>query len=144
MEQMALPQFIVDAVLAEIEEVMASLGEIPAGTMLGEYVGQVIGSFLTSVICAIALFIIVKLIMLLLRGVLNKIVSASKFIEKINVLLGAATGIIIGFIIVCALLAILTLIPVPEIAVFFDNTMMLKGLYHNNPILVLIGTFILA
>lgn len=141
LEEMALPQFLVDAVLAEIESVV---GGIPEGTLLGVYLGQVVGSFLATIICAIAVFLIVKLIMLLLRGLLNKVVRSCKFFEKINVLGGIVAGAFKGFAVMCILLALLSLITVPEIPAFFDKTLILSGLYHNNPVLVVFSWFVVA
>lgn len=141
MEEMALPGFLEDAVLAEIENYA---GDIPAGTMLGQYVGQVIGTFIATILCAIVIFFLVKLIMLLLRGVLNKIVNSCKFIQKINLLGGIFAGAFKAFAIVCIILSIVSLIPAPEISGFFDKTMILGNLYHNNPLLVVFSWFVVA
>ena len=141
MEEMALPQFLVDAVLAEIESVV---GDIPAGTMLGQYIGQVVGTFIGTILCAVAVFFLVKLIMWLLRGLLNKIVNSCKFIQKINLLGGIVAGAFKAFAIVCIILSIVSLIPAPEISNFFDNTLILDGLYHNNPVLVVFSWFVVA
>ena len=137
-EEMSLPQFLKDAVLAEIEGVV---GEIPAGTLLGQYVGSAIGTFLATALCALAVFILVKLIMLLLRGVLNKVAESSVFIEKINLLGGLLAGAFKAFALVCVLLAVLSLFASEGITNFFDSTLCLKGLYHNNPLLAFFAWF---
>ncbi|MBO5335210.1 MAG: CvpA family protein [Clostridia bacterium] len=137
-EEMSLPQFLKDAVLAEIEGVV---GEIPAGTLLGQYVGNAIGTFLATALCAIVVFILVKLIMLLLRGVLNKVAESSVFIEKINLLGGLLAGAFKAFALVCVVLAVLSLFASEGITSFFDKTLCLKGLYHSNPLFVFFSWF---
>lgn len=141
MEAMALPQFLADAVLAEINAVV---GDIPAGTMLGQYVGQIIGTFVATIICAIAVFLVVKLIMALLRGLLTKIVNSCGLFKKINLLGGILAGVVKGFALLCAVLALVSLIPVPEIGVFFDGTLFVGMLYHENPLMAILSTFVVA
>lgn len=137
-DEMSLPSFLQTAVLAEIEPLA---GNIPAGTMLGQYVGQAIGSFLALAICALALFIVTKLIMRLLRGVLNGIAESSPFIEKINRLGGLLAGTFKAFALLCVVLGVLSLFASEGITNFFDNTLCLKGLYHNNPLMTVFAWF---
>ena len=141
LDTMALPAFLKEAVL---EEIAAYVGDIPAGTMLGQYVGSAIGSFLATVICGALVFIIIKLLMLLLRGVLNKVAKASTFISKINVLGGILAGSFKTIAVVSILLALLSLIPLEWLTNFFNNTLILKGMYNNNPILTVFSWFIVA
>jgi hypothetical protein len=141
LEEMQLPDFLMEALLAEIE---GFVGDIPAGTLLGQFMGNVVGSFLSIILYGIAVFIIVKLIMLLLRGLLNKVVCSCKFFEKINLLGGLVAGAFKGFAVVCIVLALLSLITVPEISAFFDKTLILNGLYHDNPVLVVFSWFVVA
>lgn len=141
MDEIALPAFLADAVLAEIQKVV---GDIPAGTMLGQYLGVTIGTFAATILCAIVIFFLVKLIMLLLRGLLNKFVSSCKLFQKINVLGGMIAGAFKGFFVVCAVLAILSLIPSPELIDFFDMTLILGGLYYDNPIMVVFSWFVVS
>ena len=139
LDGIGLPGFIKDAVLTEINGVT---GEIPAGTLLGQYVGNVVGTFLTTVICAVVLFVLVKLLMLLLRGILNNVAENSVFIEKINVLGGLLAGAFKAFAIFCILLALLSLIPSEGMTNFFNDTLIVKGLYNNNPVFAVFSWFI--
>ncbi len=138
LDAMALPQFMKDAVLEEISGVV---GGVPAGTLLGEYLGNVIGSFLSVVICSVLVFIATKLLMILAKGILNKIARASKIISKVNVLGGILAGTFKAFALVCVVLAILSVIPAEGISSFFNNTLILKGLYHNNPLMLVFSWF---
>ncbi len=141
LDTMALPTFLKTAVL---EEIAACIGDIPAGTRLGQYVGVSIGSFLATVLCGVLVFILIKLLMLLLRGVLNKVANSSSFISKINVLGGIAAGTFKAFSVVCILLAVLSLIPAEWLTNFFNNTLILKGIYNNNPLLTVFSWFVVA
>ena len=138
LDTMALPQFMKEAVLEEIEGVV---GGVPAGTLLGEYLGDVIGSFLSVVICSVFVFIGTKLLMGLAKGILNRIARASKVISKVNVLGGMLAGIFKSFALVCIVLAILSVIPAESISSFFNNTLILKGLYNNNPLMLVFSWF---
>lgn len=138
MDALSLPQFIKDAVLTEIESVA---GDIPAGTMLGEYLGGVIGSFLATVLCAVLVFIVVKLIMMLFKGILNGVANSCFLISKLNVLGGIAAGFFKAFAIACIVLALLSLIPIEGLSEFFDKTLILKGLYNNNPLMKVFAWF---
>ena len=141
LDTMELPAFLKEAVL---EEIAAYVGEIPAGTRLGQYVGIAIGSFLATVLCGALMFVLIKLLMLLLRGVLNKVANSSAFIAKINVLGGILAGSFKTIAVVSILLALLSLIPVEWMTTFFNNTLILKGMYNNNPILTVFSWFIVA
>ncbi len=137
-DEMSLPTFLQTAILAEIEPLA---GEIPAGTMLGQYAGQAIGTFLALAVCGLALFIVAKLIMRLLRGALNRIAENSPFIEKINRLGGLVAGTFKAFALVCVVLAVMSLFASEGLTNFFDNTLWLKELYNNNPLMAVFAWF---
>lgn len=138
LDALSLPQFMKDAVLEEIEGVV---GGVPAGTLLGVYLGDVIGSFLSLVICSVFVFIGTKLLMGLLKGVLNRIARASKLVSKVNVLGGIVAGMFKAFALVCIVLAVLAVIPSESVSALFNNTMLLKSLYNNNPIMLVFSWF---
>lgn len=137
----ALPAFIKDAV---IQEVQALAPEVAEGTLLGVYVGGSIAELLVLLICSVALFFAVKLVMLILRGIFTKIVERVALFRKINRLGGMLVGVFEAFVIVCAVLAVLSLIPNEGLVAFFDDTLILKGLYHQNPINTLLAGFLTA
>ena len=141
LDTLSLPAFLKEAVL---EEIAAYVGDIPAGTLLGQYVGSAIASFLATVLCGAMVFIVIKLLMLLLRGILNKVAKTSSFISKINVLGGILAGSFKAFSVVCILLALLSLIPAEWMTNFFNNTLILKGIYNSNPILTVFSWFVVA
>ena len=135
----ALPEFIKDAV---IQEVQSLTPEVAEGTLLGQYVGGSIAELLSLLICSVALFFLVKLVMLILRGIFTKIAESVEFFRKINRLGGMLVGIFKAFVLVCVVLAVLSLIPNEGLVTFFDETLLLKGLYHQNPINLLLAGFL--
>ena len=132
LDALSLPQFLKDAALTEIEN---TTGGIPAGTMLGEYLGGTIGSLLATILCAILVLIAAKLVMGLFKGMLNGVADSCFLISKLNVLGGVMAGFFKAFAVTCILLAVLSLIPNEGLSNFFNNTMLLKGLYNDNPLI---------
>ena len=137
----ALPDFIKEAVIKEVQTLAPEVAE---GTLLGMYVGSSIAELLVLLVCSIALFFAVKLVMLILRGIFTKIVESVGFFRKINRIGGMFVGIFEAFAIVCVLLAVLSLIPNESLVAFFNETLILKGLYHQNPINTLLAGFLTA
>ena len=136
---LALPEFIKEAVLAEI---VAITPEVAAGTLLGQYVGSVLSQYLVLFICGMALFFGVKLVMLLLRKLLTAMAEGISFFRKINRIGGLLIGGVAAVAIVCVLLAIVALIPNDALHAFFEDTIILRELYHNNPVHALLSSFV--
>jgi uncharacterized membrane protein required for colicin V production len=136
---LALPAFIKEAVLAEI---VAIAPEVASGTLLGQYVGVVLSQYLVLFICGAALFFGVKLVMLILRKAFTALAERIGFFRKINRLGGLLVGFVTSVIIVCALLAVVALIPNETLHAFFEETIILRELYHNNPVHLLLASFV--
>lgn len=136
---LALPEFIKEAVLAEI---VAITPEVAAGTLLGQYVGSVLSQYLVLFICGAALFFGVKLIMLLLRKLLTAMAESISFFRKINRIGGLLIGGVAAVAIVCVILAVAALIPNDALHAFFEDTIILRELYHNNPVHALLSSFV--
>ncbi len=135
----SLPQFLKDKV---VQLVQSGAESIPAGTTIAMKVGEVLARFIVLLIAAVVLFILTKLLMLLLKHLLNKFVESLTAIRKVNRLLGMCVGLLKAFAITCGLLAILAIFPSQGITDFFNDTILLSGLYNNNPIHAVFGLFI--
>ncbi|MBQ9118110.1 MAG: CvpA family protein [Clostridia bacterium] len=135
--QASLPQFLKDKVL----EIMGS-ADLPAGTTLAMQVGDVLAQFIVSMICAVVLFFLVKLLMKLLKKVLTHVAESMTAIRKVNRLLGMLVGVLKAMAITCLVLAILSLFASEGMTNFFNDTILLSGLYNNNPIHAVFGLFI--
>lgn len=135
----ALPQFLKDKV---IETIQGATGDLAAGTTLAMQIGDVVSQFIVLLISAIVLFILVKLVMRLLKSLLTRFAESWTAIRKVNRLLGMGVGLLKVFGIVCVLFAILALFPNEGITTFMSESLLLSGLYNNNPIHAVFGLFV--
>ncbi len=139
----ALKEHNVSAILAGLVLKVAGKQEtIEAGTTLAMLLGEATSSLAGTIVSALALFILIKLGVRILRGVLNAVVSKLVIIKGLNVLLGAAVGALQALILVCAILAILTVFPVVAVSEYLENSLFLGLLYENNPLVNLLGLFL--
>ena len=60
----------------------------------------------------------------------------------LNGILGFVVGALKALIVICAVLALLSLIPSDGLVSFFDKTIVLKYLFNENPLTKLLGLFI--
>ncbi len=134
--QVSLPTFLIDVV----KDVGNS--EVPIGTTLAMIVGQTAGDLIATLISWIVLFLITKLVLKLLQKILSSIVEKIPVVGALNHLLGAAVGLLQGFLIVCVVVAILTLIPIDGVSAFLSECTVLGWLYNNNPLYTILGWII--
>ena len=126
LENVRLPGFIKDLILKNLGEV----NNLPAGTTLASQVAPVV------------IFIVSRLLLLIVEKILSSVVRSWSVAAALNGILGFAVGAVKALIVVCAVLAILSLIPSEGIVSFFDKTVVLKYLFNNNPLTKLLGLFI--
>ena len=134
--QVNLPTFLIDA----IKDVGNS--EVPIGTTLAMIVGQTAGDLIATLISWIILFLLVKLVMKILQKILSAIVEKIPVVGALNHLLGAAVGLLQGFLVICGVVAILAVIPIDGIATFLSECTVLGWLYNNNPLYTILGWII--
>ena len=113
--------------------------DLPAGTTIAALLGEVTAGWATTFLCGIAIFFLTKLIFRFLGGVLNGVVSCIPILGPINAILGSLIGVLKLVLILSALLAFLSLIPVVSISTYFSQSVILGVLYNNNPLFVIIG-----
>lgn len=154
----SLPGFDVDVAGQNLEELLASQDvsalitsfilknyanvEAPAGTTLAMLVGESAALWATALIAGIALFFLVKLLMLLLRKFLTALINKIKIFGALNSLLGAAVGLIEGFLVVSVVASLITFINVEALSAIVENSQILTWLANNNPIIWLLGLFL--
>lgn len=139
LEGISLPMFLKEAIVEEV-----AVEGVAAGTTLGMIVGKTVGEFLTLLVCGVLVFFLMKLLMKLFEGIFNKLVDNWDLTRAINTLLGALIGLIKGVLIVSLIIAGLSLIPMEWMTEFFDNTLILKELFHNNPINAILAWLIVG
>ena len=88
------------------------------------------------------MFIVAKLLLFIVEKILTKIVNSWSVAAALNGLLGFAVGFLKSAILVCAVLAVLALIPSEGMVSFFDETLFLKFIYNDNPLTKLLGVLI--
>lgn len=132
-----LPTFLISAIVDSVGN-----QEVPVGTTLAMIVGGTIAEFAATLIAWLAVFLIAKLLLKLVRNVLNSIVESLPIVGSLNHLLGFAVGGVKGLLIVCGVVAVLALIPAEGLTAFFNETVIVRWLYHSNPLHVILGWII--
>ncbi len=134
--QVNLPAFLIDVV----KDVGNS--EVPIGTTLAMIVGETAGDLIATLISWIVLFLTTKLLLKILQKILSSIVEKIPVVGALNHLLGAAVGLLQGFLIVCGVVALITLIPIDGVSTFLSECTVLGWLYNNNPLYTILGWII--
>lgn len=130
LENVALPGFLKDVVLDKVSQI----NDFPAGTTLASQVAPVAAQYLGLLISAVAIFIVAKLVLFIIERILTKIVQSWSVASALNGLLGFVVGALKALIFICVVLAIVSLIPSEGLVSFFDKTLVVKYLYHDNPL----------
>ena len=105
------------------------------GTTLATAVGASVAELAITVISGILLYILCRIGFHFLRKLVDAIVSKITLIDKVNTLLGAIVGLVEGLFILCAVLAILTIIPSEGLLTYLNDSLFLGALYNHNPLL---------
>lgn len=129
-----LPQFLIDLVAENIGNEM-----LAKGTTLAMVVGDTIAELAISLIAWLAVFALAKLLLALLRNLITSLVENIPLIDSLNSILGFAVGALQGILIVSGIIAVVTLIPSPEITDFFNSTILVGWFYNHNPIHTVLG-----
>ena len=139
----ALKEHNVSAILAGLVlKVAGKQDTIAPNTTLAMLLGEATSGLAGTIVAALALFILIKLGVRILRGALNAVVNKLVIIKGLNVFLGAVVGALQALILVCAILAILTVFPVVSVSAYLEKSLYLGLLYENNPLVNLLGLFL--
>ena len=82
-------------------------------------------------------FIAIKILTALLSKLLSSLVEKIPVVGKLNKFLGFVLGLVQGFLIVCAVVAVLRVIPSSNVQTFVEDTIFVKWLYQSNPLHVI-------
>ena len=132
------PGFLKDLILKNLGEV----NNLPAGTTLASQVAPVAAQFVGLLISGLVIFIVARLLLLIVEKILSSIVRSWSVAAALNGILGFVVGALKALIVICAVLALLSLIPSDGLVSFFDKTIVLKYLFNENPLTKLLGLFI--
>ncbi len=134
MEANNIPSFLSKFVVNSVGD-----SEIPAGTTLAMIIGTPLGRFATSLIAFFVLFIIAKILLSLLKRMLSSLVNKMPFVSTVNRLLGFLVGLVQGWLLISAVVAVLGVIPVDGIHRFFSEGLFMRFMYNHNLINLIIG-----
>jgi uncharacterized membrane protein required for colicin V production len=136
MQEKHLPGFLENAIIS------AGVEGVPQGTTLAMLAGGKLGEYASVLISFIAVYLLGKLAFKLLQKVLDKIIPKLPVIGKLDGWLGLLLGVLEGFLIVSAVVAVLALLPLQSVSQFFQNGLFVKWLYNKNLLHVVFGWFI--
>lgn len=129
-----LPSFLADLIIENFGN-----AEIATGTTLAMLVGQTFSGLAISLISFVVLFFATRFVMFLLKKILNALASKITLIGKVNMLLGAAVGLVEGLLILSGVLGVLALIPSPDMTAYISDCLLVGWLYNNNLITTILG-----
>ncbi len=115
---------------------------LPAGTTLAHLLGEATSSLAASLIMGVILFIVVKLTMFFMKKILNGLANKISLFKGVNVLLGSAFGVFRVLIIVCIVLAVLTLFPFEGLVSYLSSSLLVGALYQHNILILMLGLFL--
>lgn len=130
----ALPQFLIDAIISSVGQ-----STIPVGTTIAMLAGKALGGLIVGLVSWVFVFVTVKLLLLLLKKIINSLVEKISIVNGVNIALGILLGVIQGLLIISAVIALLSILPLPGVTSFFNGCVFVKGLYNHNPINVILG-----
>ena len=134
MEANKIPAFLVKFVVNSVGN-----ETIAAGTTLAMILGNPLGKFITSLITFFILFIVAKLLLNIVKKMLSAIVNKTPFVSTLNRFLGFLVGLVQGWLLLSAVIAVLGVIPIANVSNFFSDCVILKFLYNRNLINIIIG-----
>ena len=133
-EGMLLPAFLKTAIVEAIAVEGAA-----AGTTLAMLAGDVVAAFVLRSLTFLLIVILVKLFFAIFTGLFQKAADQWLMTQAVNSVLGALVGLVKGFIILSIVISIVGLLPIEATTAFFDQTLLLKEVYHSNPITFMLG-----
>ncbi len=137
LKEQNLPQFLIDFVIRTVGD-----SAIPAGTTLAMVIGVPMGRLITSVIAFFVIFIVAKILLSLLKRVLSSVINKIPLVGGVNRILGFCVGILQGGLIICGIVAVLSLIPSDGLQNFFNDCLVLRVLYDYNLVNMIIGAIL--
>lgn len=139
----ALKENNVSALLASLVLKVAGKQEsIEAGTTLAMLLAEATSTLAATICSGLALFILIKIGVSIIRSILNAVAEKLPLIKGLNIFLGAVVGVLQVLLIVCTVLAVLTVFPVVSVSEYLDKTLYLGWLAQNNPLVNIIGMFL--
>lgn len=129
----SFPEFIQDMLIKEL-----GATEYPAGTTVATVAAAFVATWLVKIVVALLLFGIARLLLWLVCLIFSGIIEKIRVLSALNRIVGALIWLAEGLVILCAVLALVSLLPLPYVADFCNSTILVKFLYNDNPLLKLV------
>ncbi len=133
LSSVALPSFVEEFILDKFGN-----KDLAAGTTLAVVAGKATAGLLVKILSWFILFLGVKIALALLSRLLSGIAARVSVLNAVNIFLGAFVGIFKAFVLVCGVLAVLSLMPSAGVTEFFDASFFVRYLYNDNPLMKLL------
>jgi uncharacterized membrane protein required for colicin V production len=130
LEEANLPTFL-------IELISANGVDAPAGTTVAQYIVGEIAPFVTLVLTGIILFFLCKIVLFFVERILTSLVSHISLLGAVNHILGGAIGLIKGALMVCVIFSVVSLLALPGVTEFINQSLFVHIIYNENPITML-------
>ncbi len=127
LEEKKLPKFLIESVVNG-----AGNASLPAGTTIAMLLAQKVSGFAMTLLGFVVLFFLVKLLLILTRGLLTSIIERLPIVNSVNHILGFTVGLLQGFLIVSAVIAVFAIIPWGAMNAFFNDCFLIGWLYNHN------------
>lgn len=132
-----LPSFLITLIIDSVAD-----KTLPYGTTVAMVAGEALGGIITGFVAWLLLFILMKLLLKLIEKLVSSIVENLPIVGAINSLLGFAVGALEGMLVVSGVVAVLSFLPIEGLTTFFNECILVKWLYHDNPINVILSWII--
>lgn len=124
-----LPNFLITLIVDSVAD-----KTLPYGTTVAMVAGEALGGVVTGFVAWLALFIVTKLVLKLLEKLVSSIVESLPIVGAVNSLLGFVVGALEGLLIISGVVAVLSFLPIEGLTTFFNECTIVKWLYNDNPI----------
>ncbi len=132
-----LPGILINLVMKSLDP-----NDLLEGTTLAVALSDTLSLALSILIAGAVVFILCKILFLILKSVLNGFVEKISVLGALNGVLGAAVGLVQGVLVICSIVAVVTLLPIEGLSDFISNCVVVKFLYENNIVIMLTSVFL--
>ena len=132
-----MPDFLVALIVDGVAD-----KTLPQGTTVAMVAGEALANVITSFVAWLVLFLATKLLLKILEKLISSIVENLPIVGAVNSLLGFAVGALQGLLVISGVVAVLSFLPIGGLTTFFNECILVKWLYNDNPINLILSWII--
>lgn len=131
---LSLPKELKQAVLEKIQSLIekAGAGGYPEGTTIAMVAGEKTAELICKFVTGILMYFVIRLLLKLFSKIATGIINHVPPLRMINTIFGALFGIFRIMFFAYMVLGVMELLPGEPLAVYIDQTLFVKYMYHNN------------